>query len=530
MKIKDILKSDKIVALKPIIPLAALSSLCDVAIVVLLYHSANLAYEQPKDQLFILFMLTFILYIITFRAFTKRLTAQVEVYIARIRLTIMERIRNIDLRSFEKLGGETIYTALTYDVKHIAEISHLVVFTIKASISMLICTICLTFLSWSAFFLAASVAVAVGGFYVYNQLLIKKTVDRLRTQEDNLFAEIKHLLDGFKELKLNDRKNDDFFHSGIKSHCTRLRQLNLNTAQRYINNYSLAFGSWKALIVIIVLVLPLVGFFSGNMLLTFIGIILFMPVTVLIEIAPRFFMASFSLQRLFQLEQTLAQTDQDIPKPASPMAPSEFKEIKYDHIRFCYEQIDERSFTLGPFNLTIRAGQTIFITGGNGSGKSTLLKVIIGLYAADSGKTFLNGQDINIYDHQCLFSIVFTDYHLFDRLYGFTDIDKARVDELLKLMQLDALVQFTDGKFSTSDLSVGQKKRMALIVAILEDKPIFVFDEWAADQDPYFKRYFYEELLAEFKAQGKTVIAVTHDDRFFNVADRIFRLDYGRLF
>lgn len=308
MKIREILKSDKVVALKPIMPLAALSSVCDVVIVVLLYHVANLGYEQSKDSLFILFilfilfMLIFVLYIITFRGFTQRLTVQIESYIAQLRLKIMERIRNMDLRSFEKLGRETIHTALTYDVKYIAEISHLIVFSIKAFISMMVCTICLAYLSWGAFLVAIATAAAVGGFYFYNQLLIKKTIDQLRIREDNLFADVKHLLEGFKELKLDSRKNDAFFQSGFKTHCRELREFNLKTAQCYINNYSLAFGAWKALIVVMVLILPLMGYFSSNMLLTYVGLVLFMPVTVLIEIAPRFFWPVFPCSGYFNLK------------------------------------------------------------------------------------------------------------------------------------------------------------------------------------------------------------------------------------
>ncbi len=127
------------------------------------------------------------------------------------------------------------------------------------------------------------------------------------------------------------------------------------------------------------------------------------------------------------------------------------------------------------------------------------------------------------------FEQFFADFHLFDRFYGLSGVDETKVNELLKLMQLDQKVQFTDNRFSTLQLSTGQKKRLALITAIIEDKPIYIFDEWAADQDQHFREYFYLGLLPEFKAQGKTVIAVTHDDRYFQAADRTIKMEYGKL-
>ncbi|MDO9265020.1 MAG: ATP-binding cassette domain-containing protein, partial [Desulfosalsimonadaceae bacterium] len=131
--------------------------------------------------------------------------------------------------------------------------------------------------------------------------------------------------------------------------------------------------------------------------------------------------------------------------------------------------------------------------------------------------------------HSHLFSVIFDDFHLFDRCYGLKDIDPARVKDLIAMMELSDKVSFEDNRFSRQDLSTGQRKRLALITTILEDKPVYVFDEWASDQSPLFREYFYYKLLPSFKAAGKTVIAVTHDERFFHAADRLFKLDYGKL-
>jgi len=175
---------------------------------------------------------------------------------------------------------------------------------------------------------------------------------------------------------------------------------------------------------------------------------------------------------------------------------------------------------------------TLFRIGGTGSGKSTLMKTLVGLYHPTSGAIVMDGTLITAETaawYRSHFTVIFSDYHLFDRLYGFEHVSPTRVNELLKLMQIEDKTAFEDGRFTTLELSSGQRKRLALVVALLEDRPILVLDEWAADQDPPFRKFFYEQILADLKRQGKTVIAVTHDDRYFAVADRIVKMEYGQL-
>jgi putative ATP-binding cassette transporter len=187
-------------------------------------------------------------------------------------------------------------------------------------------------------------------------------------------------------------------------------------------------------------------------------------------------------------------------------------------------------FRLGPVDLEARAGEILFIVGGNGSGKSTLLKALTGLYHPQSGSITLDdtllAQDSAVW-YRSHFAAVFSEYHLFERLYGLYDVAPERVRELLATMQISDKTAFENGRFTTLDLSHGQRKRLALLVAILEDRPILVLDEWAADQDPPFRRYFYEELLPSLKREGRTIIAVTHDDKYFGMADRVVKMEYG---
>ena len=198
-----------------------------------------------------------------------------------------------------------------------------------------------------------------------------------------------------------------------------------------------------------------------------------------------------------------------------------------------HHEKDDSHFLLGPIDLTFRPGELVFLAGGNGSGKSTLAKILTGLYPPETGEIRLNGRlitDANRDDYRQSFSAIFADFYLFENLLGLdtTNLD-GQAQEYLVELHLDHKLKVRNGLFSTTDLSAGQRKRLALLTAYLEDRPFYVFDEWASDQDPPFKEIFYTQLLPELKGRGKTVLVITHDDRYFDVADRVIKLDYGKV-
>jgi ABC-type siderophore export system fused ATPase/permease subunit len=203
----------------------------------------------------------------------------------------------------------------------------------------------------------------------------------------------------------------------------------------------------------------------------------------------------------------------------------------FEDIRFNYDNdAGETMFSLGPVDLRVNNNETIFIIGGNGSGKSTFINLLTGLYKPTAGRIVLNGaggphQRDQL---QSLIAAVFTDNHLFSQNYETFSLDgNPEYGRLLQLMQLDKVVGEDTDAAARRRFSKGQSKRMSLIFALLEKKPVIVLDEWAADQDPHFRKYFYEVLLPQLKQQGKTVIAVTHDDAYFHLADRIVKFDKG---
>jgi putative ATP-binding cassette transporter len=235
----------------------------------------------------------------------------------------------------------------------------------------------------------------------------------------------------------------------------------------------------------------------------------------------------------------LAELDLSLDKfPAEAEADHErattrWQNLTLSQVKHSYIGEGDNNFVLGPIDLNLRAGELVFLTGGNGSGKTTLAKILTGLYVPETGALSFNEQtitDTNRDGFRQHFSTVFSDAFIFETLLG---LDQPELDQdardLLAQFQIDHKVQVTDGTLSTINLSQGQRKRLALLTAYLEDRPIYVFDEWAADQDPQFREIFYYQLLPELTAKGKTVIVISHDDRYYHVADRIITLDYGKI-
>jgi putative ATP-binding cassette transporter len=254
------------------------------------------------------------------------------------------------------------------------------------------------------------------------------------------------------------------------------------------------------------------------------------PVTAITAVSHLYARAAVGLDHVYRLEDRLERAE----PPTWPSGASRFvgfQRIDFESIRFSYlDPQGQALFTSGPWDFTLHRGETVFLTGGNGSGKSTMMKVVCGLYTPSEGRVLVDGDPVTEASRQAyreMFSAIFPDFHLFDRLHGLGGVDAAAVTKQIERMELADKVSFGDGRFSTLDLSTGQRKRLAMVVSLLEDRDIYLFDEWAADQDAHFREVFYTEILAELKRRGKTVLAVTHDERYWSCCDRRLVLDLG---
>jgi putative ATP-binding cassette transporter len=346
------------------------------------------------------------------------------------------------------------------------------------------------------------------------------------------FRHIRSILEGFKEIKINRKKCDALnAHIGLISDEVKLGRQ--SATQYFVFDIMYAQTYLLALVGGIIFLLPIFSTVSTAQFGAYVFAVMFLrnPLSVVTSAFPVVVRGNQALSNIYLLEQEIDSASKT-NQPEITTAP-QFESLELDNISFHYPQKNQNPiFGVSSISFKINRGEILFIVGGNGSGKSTLLKLLTGLYYPLAGNILLNNtplEEEDYYDYRELYSVIFTDFHLFDRLYGIDDIDYHRVDKLISKMGLNKKTTFKNDGFSTFDLSTGQKKRLAYIAAELDDKQIYIFDEWAADQDPEFRQYFYDVLLQDLKAKGKTVIAVSHDDRYFYAADKVIKLEYGQI-
>lgn len=353
-----------------------------------------------------------------------------------------------------------------------------------------------------------------------------------RGQHETLHKYFRAITEGAKELKLNRDRRVQIHSGDLAGAIGGIRDFRIR-AMRILMSAN-AFGSALFLIVI-GLLLAMRGWLSlsGEVMSAFVLVLLVLrgPLQQLVAALPLMAQARIAIARIAELSHAFETRDVDLEaRHATQSSIPETIELR--EVSYSFSTLSrQRPFQLGPVNLTIRHGEIVFLVGENGSGKTTLIKILLGLYQPHTGMVLADGEPVTAGsrdDYRQLFTTVFADYHLFDDLIRACALSEDAA-ALLQKLDLAGKVEVRDGRFTTTDLSTGQRKRLALVHAYLERRPVMVFDEWAADQDPGFRRIFYRELLPDLKSQGKTIIVISHDDRFFHVADRIVHLADGKV-
>lgn len=469
-------------------------------------------------------------------------------------LRVADCMRRTELEIVEHLGRGELYSKLAKDTGLISQSGLILV---NAAQQSFVLVFCLCYIAWlsKAAFAATLVTIGVGVIvYMRHAQRLEKLLQRLTVKEAELIDVVSHMVDGFKEIRL-DRKKNDAIYERLVGVSGATRDLKIDAQTGFCVDIMFSDLFFYSLLAVVVFLLPRFMPTYGAVVLMTTAAILFIigPLQMVVQAAPVFERAKTALANLTDLERQLEGTlgPAVAAGPAMPTFEG-FKSFSLDGACFTYGLShvsgvqpnghggaggasgngagNGGGFSVGPLNLTIARGETIFLVGGNGSGKTTMLKVLTGLYLPQRGGLKVDHTLIdrhNVQGYRELFSTVFTQFHLFDRLYGLEHVDEAKVMSVLEDLQLADKTRFENGRFTNLDLSTGQRKRLALAICLLEDKDILVFDEWAADQDPHFRKHFYEHVLSKLKAQGKTIIAATHDDRFWGVADRVIRLEYG---
>jgi putative ATP-binding cassette transporter len=336
-----------------------------------------------------------------------------------------------------------------------------------------------------------------------------------------------------KELQLHRARREAFVRDEVDEITRFLKVQNVRAMQQYA-----VADAWTQLVFygVMAVILFGLGTVAGVPRTTtsayvFAALYCMAPVWGLVATLPSFDRGRAAWERISELGLSLDRphvTDGDRSVAIVPGAPPV---IRFESVQFSYETKDQAGFILGPLDFVLHPGELTFVVGGNGSGKSTLVKLLTGLYEPTAGRVLVNGEVVsaaNRDDYRELFSAVFSDFYLFERLHGFTP-SQLRTDapRYLEALGLAQKVSVADGRFSTTQLSTGQRRRLALVNAYLEDRPIYVLDEWAADQDPQYRATFYTRLLPELRRRGKSVVVITHDDRYFHLADQVLKLDFG---
>ncbi len=516
----------------PMIVILSLLSGGANAVVIFLITSSLFSPIKLVYQVYF-YALAFFIYILGRKVVQTRLTVITFQIVYDLRMRLMEKICLTSYQRFERLDRGRVFATLNDDAGQIANAANIFVGLITSIITSICAFIYLFTIAFWATALTLVVVVAIATLYSIVSGKARVLFEEARDTRNVYMGLLNGLLDGFKELSLRSNKKKQY-KGDVDDISVRFSKKMSHAFIRFINAFlvgeSLLLVILGAVCFAIPRLFPEVTIFT---LMSFIMILLYLigPVNVILNSIPAIMQVKVSWNRVKEFEK-------DIPANIDPQeirafkpGRNEAKRIIAKGIVFKYESEDEgEPFSVGPLDFEAQSGEITFIIGGNGSGKTTLAKLLTGLYVPDKGYIQIEGKEIEEKQLGEYFSTVFSGFHLFEKLY---DVDlserKKEGEKYIKLLRLDDKVEIKENSFSTIDLSGGQRKRLALLQCYLEDAPIYLFDEVAADQDPEFRKFFYRDLMMRMKEEGKIVIAITHDDHYFDVADRIIKMDMGKV-
>jgi putative ATP-binding cassette transporter len=450
-----------------------------------------------------------------------------------LRVDLCRRILATPMRHLEELGRAKLMAGLSTDV---GQIAGAVVLMPQLMMHLAVVVGFVAYLWWLAWpLLPVLLAVTALGWVSFNWAL-NRAVEKTalgRELYDKVFQGLRAVIEGTKELKMHGARRDQFmaeFEATSRRHRREIRHSDVALAW---------LATWSEMLFFLAIglflfVTPRFIDVEPAVLSSYVLAVLMLrtPVEALNSGLPVLSQSAVAIRKVEQLTADLTARGGDTGEHTPVVPGNAWRSLEMVDVTHAYwrEQEDE-AFQMGPINLSFVPGELVFIVGGNGSGKTTLAKILLGIYAPEGGEIRLDGRAVSDEErdrYRQHFSVVFSDFYLFDELTGIASPElDARAQAYLRRLHLQHKVQVRDGRLSTTDLSTGQRKRLALLGAYLEDRPIYLFDEWAADQDPVFKDVFYTQLLPELRAAGKTVIAISHDDRYYAAADRIVRLENG---
>ncbi|CAL2092041.1 Putative ATP-binding cassette transporter [Tenacibaculum sp. 190524A02b] len=487
-------------------------------------------------QVFMFFVITSFI----FTYFFKRHLIKVTLTFGKdLMLKIINRLRLSDYESYLKLGEERVRTAME-DIGMLEDVPEAFIALLNAIVMAIVTIGYMFYLYPPGAFLILGLVVVLSIVYVYRSAIIEKSMDRERDLDDSFMRNYNDFLHGFNKIKMSTKRSNTLFFDHITKNREEAIGLMIKSERASLGNELTGEFSFYFLIASILFVLPLAFNVEQEVIGGFMLALLFLmgPIATLVGIIPQIIGFNIAISRLNNFNEiTTSKFNYENLKIEENKDLGAFEKLTINNVT--YEYLDEKeenvTFKLQPVNLEIDKGEVIFIYGGNGSGKSTFINLLSGLCVQKTGDILFNNTIItneNRSYYRDKLSCIFSNNYLFTENYDGFDLSESneRLTELLDEMALDKVIRQNEEEnkiFQT--LSSGQKKRLALIYALLEDKDIFIFDEWAAEQDPEFRKYFYENIIPTLKSKGKTVIAITHDDAYYKLCDRLIKFNYGKM-
>lgn len=534
MRLLTFIEKESHQSYRQIVVIAVVSGIANGLLLSIVNHAAaRVAKGEDLTELFLLYMIAFVLFLYgQWYSFTQAVVV-IEDAMFNIRIRLTHKIRQVELSFIESTASHDLYSRLTQNNAIMSQAIPQITSAVQVGMLLVFSLLYLGYLSPISFVIAA-LAIVVGiSLFISESKTIKADLLQVKHKEAGYFTLITHLIDGFKEIRLSQAKNDAIL-SHISQASKEAQHIRVEAGRQEVKMWGFGRIFIYTLMPVLIFIIPSFIHENPSDIYKITATLLFMagPINLLANALPMFNRVDLAIHDLTQLE---TEMDAAIAPESTAIQNScfDFDDLHLTDISFSYpSKNDDLVFSVGPFEGTLHRGELLFIIGGNGSGKSTFLKLLTGLYYPSTGAIHVGTALVKHGNYQAyreLFTTVYTDFHLFDKIYGVNNLQAEDVTYWLEKMHLQHKVKYQDGGFTSTSLSTGQRKRLALIAALLEDKPILILDEFAADQDPSFRKYFYEVLLLELKALGKTIIAVTHDDHYFHVADRVLKMDEGKL-
>jgi cyclic peptide transporter len=517
-----------------IILLSVLSGLSNAVVILLITSSIN----NPIEYKYLLyyFGLAATVYLLCRKIVQTSMIYLTRNIVYNLRMKMMDKIFSTSNENFERMDRGRIYSIMNYDIGVLGEAAYTfitIITSIITSIGVFFYMGTLSF--WATLIIISLIAVIT---MVYNFVSSRTNVlfEEARETHSVYMRLLNGLIDGFKQLSIH--RNKKLAYKKEVSEVTDEYRVKISTASvKFVNAFIIGESLLLVILAIVAFAVPkaFIGIDSA-IIMSFIILLLYLigPINSILNSIPQLMQFKISWNKIQEFIRDIPASI-DLTKIAltsnSLPVRSTVDSIAINSLSYQYPEKDgQHAFSVGPIDLAAQKGEVIFIIGGNGSGKTTLSKLLTGLYTPHDGEILINGKRIEPADVGEYFSTVFHPLHLFQRLYDVNlDNNSQEWREYLNVLQLQDKVDIQDNKFTTIDLSGGQRKRLALLECYLENKPILLFDEWAADQDPEYRKVFYKELLPKMKEMGKIVFAITHDDHYFDVADKIFKLEMGKV-